>query len=134
MRRAFSMVFAIIFLVVLAIIGALSVQFAAGATKNTNISFMNTKADVYLKAGTEFALMAIQGHDFSSNCLSHVNMHTPDGFDINVTLHYFMKGCGSCKECSIISTKDTNGSVLVYTEVTNPYFEIRKVRSTLQNP
>ena len=134
MRRGFSMVFAILFLVVLAVIGTMSLEFAGAATKNTTLSFMNTKADIYLKSGTEFAVMAIQGHDYSQNCLSHVNMQTPDGFDVNITLHYFMTDCGSCKECSVAETKDTNGSVLVYTTVSSSYFGIRKVRATLQNP
>jgi len=106
---------------------------------------MDTRAELMLRSATEFAIMAIEAHEFNSTnkCLNSINYTDGDNlFDINITYHYFVTNCTSdpaiwsgCK-CSDIQTADTNGSVLVYVTVTskNPNFHIRKTRFTLQNP
>jgi hypothetical protein len=95
-----------------------------------------------LKSSTEYAILALQGHEINSTtkCLNKINI-TDNLFDINITYHYFVDDNCSLPiwnecNCSEIATEDTNGSVLIYVTVTskNPSFHIRKVRFTLQNP
>jgi hypothetical protein len=90
-----------------------------------------------LKSATEFGILALHGHDFSKNCLKNVNL-SDKLFDVNITYTYFSTDCtkfNGCR-CRPILTEDTNGAVLIYVTLTskNPYFKIRKVRFTLQNP
>ncbi|MEO1928724.1 MAG: hypothetical protein ABGX26_08570 [Nautiliaceae bacterium] len=142
MRKSFSLLVSIVFMVIMSVIGYLILQFSAATVSNTSRSFVSTRADLMLRSATEYAILALQGHDFSDGCLNSINYTGGDNFfDVNITYHYFTTDdCSSSKwsgcKCSHISTKDTNGSVLIYVTVTskNSNFHIRKVRVTLQNP
>jgi len=134
------MIITIVFVVVLSIIGIMILKFSSASTTHTSRSFMDTRAELMLRSATEYAILALQGHDFNSTCLNKINLDD-ELFDINITYHYFIVGnCSSSVwnncYCSEINTSDTNGSVLVYVTVAskNPNFHIRKVRFTLQNP
>ena len=109
-------------------------MFSAYSVKHTTRSFMDTKAELVLRSATEFAIMALQGHDYKKGRINEINMTYP-GFKVHTRFHYFVTNC-SLSDCSKISTKDTNMSVLIYVSVKsiNPAFHIRKVRVTLQNP
>jgi len=113
------------------------VEFAGASNKHTADISMDMRAELMLNSSTEFAIMAMQGHDYNRNCLKHINLRD-DFFDANITFHYFLTSCpNDCADyCSLITTKETNGSALIYVTVTskNPNFHIRKVRFTLQNP
>lgn len=136
------MIITIVFIVVMSIIGVMILKFSSASNVHVSRSFMDTRANLMLKSATEYAILALQGHEINSTnkCLNKIHM-SDNLFDINVTYHYFIDGnCSSaiwsgCK-CSEIKTADTNGSVLVYVTVAskNPNFHIRKVRFTLQNP
>lgn len=120
----------------MSVIGIMILKFSSASTTHTSRSFMDTRAELMLRSATEYAILALQGHDFNSTCLNKINLDD-ELFDINITYHYFFTNCPSgCNYCSNIVTEDTNGSVLVYVTVSskNPNFHIRKVRFTLQNP
>jgi predicted DNA binding protein len=99
---------------------------------------MDTRAELMLRSATEYAILALQGHDFSGGCLNSLDINDSDNlFNVKVNYHYFLTNCNPDEcNCSTITTADTNGSVLIYVTVTskNPNFHIRKVRFTLQNP
>ena len=145
MKKAFSMIITIVFIVAMSVIGIMILKFSSASTAHTSKSFMDTRAELMLRSATEYAILALHGHEFntSNGCLNSVNFTDSDNlFDVNITYHYFVTDCTSnpgvwngCK-CNDIQTADTNGSVLVYVTVTskNPNFSIRKVRFTLQNP
>ena len=137
LKKSFSLLFTLFFIIIIATIGLMSMQFSAATTKHTANTSMDMRAELMLRSSTEFAIMAMQGHDYSKNCLKHINL-SDTFFDANITFHYFLTTCpSSCgSQCSAISTADTNGTALIYVTVTskNPYFNIRKVRFTIQNP
>ncbi len=142
MKKAFSLIIVTAFIVVMSVVGIMILKFSSSSTVHTARSFMDTRAELMLRSATEYAILALQGHEINSTnkCLNKIDM-SDNLFDINITYHYFIDdNCSSdiwqgCK-CSKIETADTNGSVLVYVTVTskNPSFHIRKVRFTLQNP
>ena len=134
MRKGFSLLLSIIFLVVMSIIGIMIMKFSASTTRHETTSIMDLRADLALKSATEYAILALQGHDFSSKRVNEINLTYPF-FNANIKFHYFLTNCND-NNCSKISTKDTNASVLVYVTVTSrlPQFKIRKVKMTLQNP
>ena len=144
MKKAFSMIITTVFIVVMSIIGIMILKFSSASTMHSTRSFMDTRAELMLRSATEYAILALHGHEFNlaNKCLNSVNYSDSDNlFDVNITYHYFVTDeCNNsiwknCK-CSTIETTDTNGSVLVYVTVTskNLDFHIRKVRFTLQNP
>ena len=142
MRKSFSLLVTIVFMVVMSVIGYMILQFSTSTVNHTTRSFVSTRANLMLRSATEYAILALQGHDFSGGCLNSINYTGGDNFfDVNITYHYFTTDdCSSSKwsgcKCSHITTKDTNGSALIYVTVTsrNPNFYVRKVRVTLQNP
>ena len=144
MKKAFSMIITIVFIIVMSIIGMMILKFSSASVMHTTRSFMDTRAELMLRSATEYAILALHGHEFNSTngCLNNVSFSDSDNlFDINITYHYFVTDdCSNsiwknCK-CSTIETEDTNGSVLVYVTVSskNSDFHIRKTRFTLQNP
>ena len=144
MRKSFSMIITIVFIVVLSVIGIMILKFSSSSNLHTARSFIDTRAELMLRSATEFAIMAMEAHNFNSTnkCLNSINYTDGDNlFDVNITFHYFATDCNTSNvwdgcRCSTIQTADTNGSVLVYVTVTsrNPNFHIRKTRFTLQNP
>jgi len=141
LKKSFSLLITLIFVIVVAIIGVMSLEFASFTNKHTAEVSLDSRADMMLRAATEYAVMAMQGHNYKNNCLEHINISGDTFFDINITYHYFLTNCGdtncTCNGyCSKINTADTNGSALIYVTVTskNSNFHIRKVRVTLQNP
>jgi len=142
LKKGFGLLITIVFVVVLSVIGTMILKFASVSALHTTRSFMDTRAELMLKSATEYAILAMHGHDYKNGCLNTVKINDSENmFDINVTYHYFVTDCttnpawNGCK-CSDITTKDTNGSVLIYVTVKskNANFHIRKVRFTLQNP
>ncbi len=121
----------------MAVVGMLIMQFSASSTKHTARSFMDTRAELVLRSATEFAIMALQGHDYSSGKrINEINMTYP-GFNVWIKFHYFNTDCSTAfKDCSKINTEDTNMTTLIYVTVEskNEDFHIRKIRATLQNP
>jgi hypothetical protein len=136
LRKSFSLLITLLFVIFVAIIGVLSLEFAFSTTKHTANVSLDTRAELLSRAATEYAILAMQGHDYKTNCLKSINLKD-NFFDVNITYHYFFTDCNPDEcNCSKIETADTNGSALIYVTVTsrNPNFHIRKVRFTLQNP
>jgi hypothetical protein len=136
LKKSFSMIITIVFIIVMSVIGVMILQFSSSSNAHVSRSFMDTRANLMLKSATEYAILALQGHDFNNGCLNNINL-SDKLFNVNIKYHYFLTDCNSSScQCSRIKTADTNGSVLVYVSVAskNPNFHIRKVRFTLQNP
>ena len=136
MKKAFSMLLTIIFIMVMAFIGVMIMSFSSFSVKHASSSIMDIRANLALRSATEYAILALQGHDDKKR-VDEINLSYPF-FNANVKFHYFLVNCNESadKNCSKISTQDTNSSVLVYVTVTSkiPSFHIRKVKITLQNP
>jgi len=134
LKKGFSLLLSIIFLVVMAFIGIMVMSFSASTSHHVRELYLDTKADLALRSATEYAILALQGHNFNNGLINHIHIDYPL-FNADIKFHYFLINC-SDENCTAISTADTNGSVIVYVEVTskNPDFHIRKFRVTLQNP
>ena len=145
MRKGFSLITAIIFMVLVASIAALALSFSSFSSKQTTDVFLREQAELLLQSGTEFALLAISGHDINAttNCINAINAQYPTianpRFDINITISYM--GSGLPAGCTILSnavnTVDSNITVIIDTIVgdhnlsTEP---IRLHRRTIQKP
>ncbi len=137
MKKGFSLLFTLIFIIIMSMVGVMILELGASSTRHTARSFMDTKADLALRAATEYAVLAMQGHDYANyGRIKKIDLSFPE-FNAEVRFHYFTPSCTTTNgDCTYEDTNDTNMTALVYVTVTskNPDFYIRKVRVTLQNP
>lgn len=148
MRRAFSMLTAIIFMVLVATLGALALSLSTTTAKQTGNLYLREQAELLVQSATEYALLAISGHDFSSNCLNTISATYPESgtnklFDINISLYYLGNGLPiGCQTLTNnldnIDTNESNLTVMIDTIVTSASGiaaePIRLHRRTLQKP
>lgn len=139
MRKGFSLLTAIIFLVLIATISALSIALSTQSVKQTGDIKLKNQAELLLRSGTEYALLAISGA--TNGCLKQVNITYDKIFDINASIMYIGNGLSSsnCIQLgSDIDTKESNRTIIIDTIVslkdgitTEP---IRLHRRTIQKP
>lgn len=96
MRKAFSLVFAIVFLVAIATVGILSLNIVSLGTKDTQDLYIADQADLLAQSATEYAIWAIQRHNYEKDgCLQRVQIKYPDEkkplFEANVDIGYILK-------------------------------------------
>lgn len=144
MRKGFSLITAIVFMILVATLGALALSLSNLSTKQTSDLYLREQAELLAQSATEYALLAISGHDFTANCLNTINSTYTDGtttlFDINISLYYLGNGLHtSCQKFSNnnIDTNDSNRTVIIDTFVTDRNLStepIRIHRRTIQKP
>lgn len=149
MRKGFTLITAIIFIVLVSTIAALALSFSTFSVKQTNDLYLREQAELLVQSGTEFALLAISGHTINTTngCINSINAQYPQTdtaamFDINITVNYLGSGIPvSCNRLSnSVATTDSNLTVIIDTIVettadnnisTEP---IRLHRRTIQKP
>ncbi len=153
MRSGFSLITAIVFIILVATLSMLALSFSSFSTKQTSDLFLREQAELLLQSGTEFALLAISGHQITAanGCLNQINSQYPEAganaiFDINITINYMGNGLnaasgGNCNLLSdIVDTNESNVTVIIDTIVeTTPSNTIstepiRLHRRTIQKP
>ena len=145
MRRGFSLLTAVVFLILVATLGSLALSMSSLGVKQTSDIYLREQAELLLQSGTEYALLAISAHDInkSGNCLNSIDAEFPPYFDINITIWYMGNGLPTANgKCNILDntivTPESNVTVIMDTFVslkegvaTEP---IRLHRRTLQKP
>ena len=152
MRSGFSLLMALLFLVLIATISALSLSLSTQSVKQTSDIHFKNQAELLLRSGTEFALLAMSGHDYALNgCISNINIMYPNNtanhtHDINISIMYIGNGLGgaNCTQLGTnIDTDESNRTVIIDTFVsTNPLLtangliseQIRMHRRSIQKP
>jgi len=150
MRKGFSLITALVFMILVATLGALALSLSTTSVKQTSDLYLREQAELLALSATEYAILAISAHDFTGtgNCLNTINStYTQDGnttlFDINITLYYL--GNGLPANCSTltnnlnnIDTNDSNRTVMIDTIVSSANGiasePIRYHRRTIQKP
>jgi hypothetical protein len=135
LKNSFAMLFAIIFLVILGTLGALMMNFSSLSLKQTSDLYLGLEEKLKAKSATEYAIMALESRDFTKDgCINKIDINGTI-FDVNMTFHYFLTECPSDCNCSTISTKESNGTVLINTYVNSKVMpHIRYFRQTIQKP
>lgn len=143
-----ALITAIFLLVFIASIVSLVMSMNAQTSKSTGDIFLRDQAQLLSKSATEFAVLAISGHDRTASgaCLNSVTSQYPATnpvFDINTTIRYigngFPAGCNMLAGANNIVRADANGTVIidVYVSVNNTTTltePIRVHRRTIQKP
>ena len=138
MRRGFGMITAILIMMTVAVLMTLMIGLTSSTTKQSTDIYLKQQAELLLRSSTEFALMAISGHDNSNNCVETVTINqTP--FVAKVDIWYIGNGlptsCGH-KLDNTLQTDDSNLTAIIDVVVTsNASTEpIRLHRRTIQKP
>lgn len=144
MKKGFSLITAIIFIVLIATIGALSLTLSNVSAKQTGDLYLKSQAELLAKSATEFALLSIIAHNRTTDCVNQINATFPTAanplFNINVTIQYLGSGLPAAPACNILSNTVTdpqsNPTVLIDTTVTSvgATEPIRFHKRTLQRP
>lgn len=141
MKKGFSLIVAVIFLVTVATLGALALSISTQSVKKTTDNFLYHQAELLVDSGVTYTLLAMSGHDYSTNCLDQVNMTYNKMFDINVSINYIGSGIGSCTNVltpTDINTSESNRTVILDTTVTlNDNIATEKItvhRRSIQKP
>ncbi len=146
MRKGFSLLTAIIIILLIATLSTLALSLSAFSTKQSSDLYLREQAELLLQSANEYALLALSAHEINATngCINFINASFPDNttpmFDINMSIHYIgMNLPSSCQRFSSndISTIDSNITVIIDTIVqdhnvsTEP---IRLHRRTIQKP
>lgn len=140
---------AIAFLLIMATIMGLMLSMTAQSTKRGVDLYFQEQAHLLAKSATEYAMLAISGHDrvLNDNCVNQVNSQYLGIYDINTTIRYigfpatvYTTGDGCNRYIGDISTPESNGTVLIDVYVTldaaaaGTTEDIRFHRRTMQKP
>jgi len=124
MRKGIAMIIAIVFLVIVATLMALMLNLTTQTSHRTEHMYFNEQAQLLAKSATEFAMLAISGHDRLvgvNDCLETITSQYPAGgapiFTIDTTIRYIGLGnngtCGTSSFVNTIATAQSQGTVLI---------------------
>ena len=101
MRKAFSMITAIIVIVLMATVAMFIMNLSGKMVKGTTTQFQREQAILLAKSYTEYAIMAATANEHTGGqCLTDIsgNYGGNDGYDINVKISYIGRDLdGSCR-------------------------------------
>lgn len=87
-REAFSMIMAIVVIVLMATVAMLIMSMSGKMVKTTTAQYQKEQAVLYAKSYTEYAIMAVMANDRVTNtCLDNINA-TVDNYTIRTVISY----------------------------------------------
>ena len=147
MRRGFGLITAIVIMITVATLMTLMIGLSSTSVKVTLDLYLKEQAELLSRSATEYALLAISGHENNVSCIENINIAYPETnptHEANVTIWYLGRGLpvASCDNVlsNSIDTNESNLTVIidtvvsvnqVNTGITEP---IRVHRRTIQKP
>ena len=129
MRRAFSMITAIIMIVLMATVTMFIMNLSGKMVKETTTQFQREQAMLLTKSYTEYAIMAATANDHnSSNCLNTIT-GTYGDYAIDVTLSYIARNSeisgGNCANVlsNSVATKNSPLNIIIDVFVHYPDYD-----------
>ena len=146
-RKGFGLITAIIIMLTVAILMSMMIGLSTATTKQTSDIYIKEQARLYLRSATEYALMAISGHNNDTDCIKDITLNFKNAgvthYTAKIDLWYMGKGipsaCGKVLD-NTVQTDDSNYTVIMDVTVeanqtnlglTEP---IKVHRRTLQKP
>ena len=146
MRRGFGLITAIVIMITVATLMTLMIGLSSTSVKVTLDLYLKEQAELLSRSATEYALLAISGHENNVSCIENINIAYPQTnptHEANVTIWYLGSGLPALCTNVLSNSIDTNESNLTViidtvvsvnqanTGVTEP---IRVHRRTIQKP
>ena len=112
MRKAFSMITAIIVIVLMATVGTFILNLSGKMVKGTTTQFQREQAMLLAKSYTEYAIMAVTANEHTGgNCLRDITGRYPvssPAYFIDVNISYIGRGLNSSCSSDRILANDVN--------------------------
>lgn len=92
MKKGFSLILAIIFILLVASIGALSMAISSSSAKTSVNLFIHEQAKLLADGAAEYAIMKVQQNDFATTCIDEIEIKYPNEdsptFKANISITY----------------------------------------------
>lgn len=92
MKKGFSLILAIIFILLVASIGALSMSISSSSAKTSVNLFIHEQAKLLADGAAEYAIMKVQQNDFATTCVDEIEIKYPNDtnptFIANISITY----------------------------------------------
>ena len=146
MRKGFSLLTAIIFLILIASIGALSLSFSTYNIKQRSNSYLYQQSEFLIESAISYSLLALSGFDYTQGrCLENITLFYPNSDNCILKAVVSISYIGSKLPCNSkfilennLSNIDSNRTVvmdiLVSSENNISSEPIRLHRRTIQKP
>ena len=85
MKKGFSLILAIIFILLVASIGALSMAISSSSAKTSVNLFIHEQAKLLADGAAEYAIMKVQQNNFAATCVDEIEINYPNDKDKNPT-------------------------------------------------
>ena len=85
MKKGFSLILAIIFILLVASIGALSMSISSSSAKTSVNLFIHEQAKLLADGAAEYAIMKVQQNNFADTCVDEIEINYPNDKDKNPT-------------------------------------------------
>lgn len=92
MKKGFSLILAIIFILLVASIGALSMAISSSSAKTSINLFIHEQAKLLADGAAEYAIMKVQQNNFATDCVDEIEINYPNDqnptFQANISITY----------------------------------------------
>jgi len=143
-RRGFGLITAIVVMITVATLMTLMMSLSGTSLKTTVDIYLKEQSELLARSATEYALLAISGHNNSNNCIQNINIEYPETnptHEANLTLWYIGNSIPNCVGSVLFDDIDTNESnfTVIIDVVVNVVADgitepIRVHRRTIQKP
>ena len=122
MRRGFTLIAAIFFVVIASSICMLALSIASTSVKQNSEIYLREQSELVARAATEYAILAIISNDFSTTCLGNQSENASednpiagefgDLFTFKVYVKYF-GDMGICSGDAVAATGANQGTIML---------------------
>lgn len=122
MKKGFSLILAIIFILLVASIGALSMAISSSSAKTSVNLFIHEQAKLLADGAAEYAIMKVQQNNFADTCVDEIEINYPNGtnptFKANISITY-IGDKDTIEKCAnkIVSEKTGLQSIIISGQV-----------------
>ncbi len=143
-RKGFGLITAIVVMITVATLMTLMMSLSSSSVKTTVDVYLKEQSELLARSATEYALLAISGHNNSNNCIQNIDIGYPEAnptHEANLTIWYIGTSIPNCAGSILdnnITTPESNLTAIIDVVVnvvapgiTEP---IRVHRRTIQKP
>ena len=116
MRRGFTLIAAIFFVVIASSICMLALSIASTSVKQNSEIYLREQSELVARAATEYAMLAIISNDFSTTCIGNNDQAITGEFGELFTFKVFVKYFGDMGICSgdaVAATGVNQGTIML---------------------
>lgn len=137
MKKGFSLIMAIFFVMLIATLGMMSLSLSSKMIKQSGDVYLKEQAELYAMSATSLAVLDMQGTDYSNGCLTGKTYDFGDGFVATVNIFYLDSDMPGCRRSpNIKSSNDINKTFMDLKDVngnTANYYNVALIDVMVQN-